>query len=116
MLFSFEKDNILCFDLLYYNIVSSNITKCCALVLCVYNFLLIISKNNLISISAMTNVFDSLFGSLDIISFLIRDFNREFFLNSHNNFNSIQTIKSKILDKMRFESNLKLYTLFNIHF
>lgn len=58
------------------------------------------------SISTVTNVFDSLLGSLDIISFLIRNFNREFLFNGHNNLNSIQTVETKILDKVRFKSNL----------
>lgn len=60
----------------------------------------------LVSVRALANVFYSLLGSLDIVSVLVRDFDREFFFNGHDDFNGVQAVQTEVVDKVSVEGNL----------
>jgi hypothetical protein len=59
--------------------------------------LIFVFTTRLVSIAALANVVDSLCGALDFVGILVRNFDREFLLDSHNDFDSVETVKTEIV-------------------
>lgn len=60
----------------------------------------------LVSVAALADVVNSLCCALDFVSILVRDFNRELLLNSHDDFNGVQTVKTEIVGEVGAQRDL----------
>lgn len=66
------------------------------------------SSMYLVSIVALGDVVNSLGSSLDLISILVRDLDRELLLNSHDNLDSVQRVQLEIIVEVGRERDLRL--------
>jgi hypothetical protein len=60
----------------------------------------------LMSIATLADVLNSLCGALDFVSFLVRNFNREFFLNGHDDFDGVQAVETKVVGEGGVQGDL----------
>lgn len=58
------------------------------------------------SIAALADVIDSLCCGLDFISILVRDLNRELFLNGHDDLDGVKTVKTKVVGEVGIQRDL----------
>lgn len=57
-------------------------------------------STHLMSIITLDDIINGLLNAVNGISILVGDLDRELFLNGHDNFDCIQTVQTKILDKV----------------
>lgn len=60
----------------------------------------------LMSIATLADVLNSLSGALDFVSFLVRNFNREFFLNGHDDFDGVQAVETEVVGEGGVQGDL----------
>lgn len=71
-----------------------------------FHLFVCVFTTRLVSVAALADVVNSLCCALDFVSILVRDLNRELLLNSHDDFDGVQTVKTEIVGEVGAQRDL----------